>query len=257
MEDRLVHWIDLLRLPLAALGQQKLRTCLTTLGVVFGAFVLAASLSIDEGVQRTIEREANKGDVSRKVTVSPRWRAAETKTANDVKVAGRMAPDRRERIRKVLAQRDQDGRFRREQVSLTPDRLETLSRIAHVRRMIPIVGRHGRRDPGQPARGGERLVRCRRGPGVPQAGRLRPVVRLGRREIGLALGDVRAPDRADRRRGPGPGPRQAPADRDSRPGSMGRASMSCCLIGRKPAAARRSRRRSASSPGRSRGARQT
>ena len=56
-------WIDLLRLPLASLGQQKLRTCLTTLGVVFGAFVLAASLSIDEGVQRTIERESNKGDV--------------------------------------------------------------------------------------------------------------------------------------------------------------------------------------------------
>ena len=76
MEDRLVHWIDLLRLPLAALGQQKLRTCLTTLGVVFGAFVLAASLSIDEGVQQTIERESNKGDVSRKVTVSPGWRAS-------------------------------------------------------------------------------------------------------------------------------------------------------------------------------------
>ena len=65
-----MHWIDLLRLPLASLGQQKLRTCLTTLGVVFGAFVLAASLSIDEGVQQTIERESSKGDVARKVTVS-------------------------------------------------------------------------------------------------------------------------------------------------------------------------------------------
>ena len=73
-----MRWIDLLGLPLAALGQQKLRTCLTTLGVVFGAFVLAASLSIDEGVQQTIERESNKGDVLRKVTVSSGWRAAET-----------------------------------------------------------------------------------------------------------------------------------------------------------------------------------
>ena len=104
-----MRWIDLLRLPLASLGQQKMRTCLTTLGVVFGAFVLAASLSIDEGVQRTIERESSKGDASRKVTVSPGWRAAETKAADDVKVAGRMSPDRRERIRKVLAQRDQTG----------------------------------------------------------------------------------------------------------------------------------------------------
>ena len=64
-----MRWIDLLWLPLAALGQQKLRTCLTTMGVVFGAFVLAASLSIDVGVQQTIERESNKGDVSRKITV--------------------------------------------------------------------------------------------------------------------------------------------------------------------------------------------
>ena len=135
-----MRWIDLLRLPLASLGQQKMRTCLTTLGVVFGAFVLAASLSIDEGVQQTIEREANKGDALRKVTVSPGWRAAETAAADDVKVAGRMSPDRRERIRKVLAQRARQSRSDQEHISLTQDRLETLSRIAHVGRMIPIVG---------------------------------------------------------------------------------------------------------------------
>jgi putative ABC transport system permease protein len=134
-----VRWIDLLRFPLASLGQQKLRTCLTTLGVVFGAFVLAASLSIDVGVQRTIERESNKGDVARKVTVYSGWRPARAKKSKDVKVAGRMSPDRRERIRKVLAQRDQDGGPAQE-VSLTPDRLEALSRIPHVRRMVPIVG---------------------------------------------------------------------------------------------------------------------
>ena len=98
MEDCLVRWIDLLRFPLASLGQQKLRTCLTTMGVVFGAFVLAASLSINEGVQVTIQREASKGDASRKVTVFQGSRAAETKAADDVQVAGRMSPDRRERI---------------------------------------------------------------------------------------------------------------------------------------------------------------
>jgi putative ABC transport system permease protein len=140
MEDRFVRWIDLLRLPLASLSQQKTRTCLTTMGVVFGAFVLAASLSIDEGVQRTIERESSKGDASRKVTVSPGWRAAETTAADDVKVAGRMAPERRERIHKVLAQRARNGRPGGESVSLTQDRLDMLSRMAHVRLMIPIVG---------------------------------------------------------------------------------------------------------------------
>jgi putative ABC transport system permease protein len=146
MEDRLVRLIDLLRLPLASLGQQKMRTCLTTLGVMFGAFVLAASLSIDEGVQQTIQREANKGDALRKVTVSPGWQAAwkadanATAAADDVKVTGRMSPERRERIRKVLVARAKQSRSTSERINLTQDRLEKLSRIEHVRRTIPIVG---------------------------------------------------------------------------------------------------------------------
>lgn len=135
-----MRWIDLLRFPLASLGHQKMRTCLTTLGVVFGAFVLAASLSINEGVQQTIERESSKGDISRKVTVLPGWRAVETKPAEDVKVTGRMSPDRRERIRKVLAERARQGGSRHEQVTLTPDRLDALSRMPHVRLLVPIIG---------------------------------------------------------------------------------------------------------------------
>jgi putative ABC transport system permease protein len=51
-----------------------------------------------------------------------------------------MAPDRRERIRKVLEQRGRWSRSGRERISLTPDRLEKLSHIAHVERMIPLVG---------------------------------------------------------------------------------------------------------------------
>src|ERR1700722_18504620 len=64
---------DLLMLPLAALWQQKLRTMLTTMGVVFGAFVLAASLSIGEGVQQTIDRESHRNEISRMVQVFPNW----------------------------------------------------------------------------------------------------------------------------------------------------------------------------------------
>ena len=133
-----MHWFDVLRLPLASLGHQKLRAFLTTMGVVFGAFVLAASLSIDEGVQRTIERESNKGDIARKVNVASNWRVTRTKPAKEVKVSGRMSPDRRERIRKVLAEQDQDG-VSGEQVNLTSPRLEALSRLPHVRQMVPIV----------------------------------------------------------------------------------------------------------------------
>jgi len=57
-----------------------------------------------------------------------------------VKVAGRMSPDRRERIRKVLAQRARQGVSGEEPIKLTQDRLETLSRIPHVGRIVPIVG---------------------------------------------------------------------------------------------------------------------
>ncbi len=135
-----MRWIDLLRLALVALGQQKIRTCLTTMGVVFGAYALAASLSINEGVQRTIERESSKGNAVRKVTVFPAWRAAETPATDDVKVAGRMSPERRERIRKVLAERARQRRSGQEHITLTQDRLEYLSHIDHVARVIPIVG---------------------------------------------------------------------------------------------------------------------
>ena len=48
---------DIVTLGLGALWQQKVRTILTTLGVVFGTFVLVTSLSINDGVQETIIRE--------------------------------------------------------------------------------------------------------------------------------------------------------------------------------------------------------
>ncbi len=134
-----MRWIDLLRFPLVSLAQHKLRTCLTTLGVVFGAFVLAASLSIDEGVQQTIERESSKGDASRKVLVFSSWRAIKSANSQEAKVTGRMSPERRDRIQKILDARSRGG-GRQEQIKLTQDRIDTLAKIPHVRLMIPIVG---------------------------------------------------------------------------------------------------------------------
>lgn len=134
-----MRWIDLITLPLASLGQQKLKTFLTTLGVVFGAFVLAASLSIDEGVQRTIEHEASRGDIARKVTVTPKWRPKGKAEAKEPEVAGRMSAQRRERIRSSLARRKGQGGAE-EPVNVTPERLASLAKIPHVRQVVPIVG---------------------------------------------------------------------------------------------------------------------
>ena len=92
---------DLLVMPVAALWQQKMRTMLTTLGVIFGAFVLAASLSIGEGVQETIVRESHRSDVSRRVDVFAKWNPVASKAeADDVKVEGTMSDARRERLRR-------------------------------------------------------------------------------------------------------------------------------------------------------------
>src|SRR5260221_14376106 len=68
-----VRLMDLLVFPVAALWQQKARTALTTLGVVFGAFVLAASLSINHGVQDMIVRESHRTDALRRIEVHPQW----------------------------------------------------------------------------------------------------------------------------------------------------------------------------------------
>ena len=91
---------DLLILPVAALWQQKMRTILTTLGVVFGAFVLAASLSIGEGVQQTIDRESRRNDISRRVEVFPKKTVAPGRAGTDgAKADGTMTTARQERLR--------------------------------------------------------------------------------------------------------------------------------------------------------------
>ena len=130
---------DLLVLPLAAMWQQKLRTLLTTLGVVFGAFVLAASLSIGQGVQETIDRESRRNDVSRKITVFPQWKAVESKAKSEVKVEGTMTEERRERIRKTLEAEKQDDRPLPLLREISIDRIKKLAALPHVDRVIPTI----------------------------------------------------------------------------------------------------------------------
>ena len=96
-------------------GQQKMRTILTTLGVVFGAFVLAASLSIGEGVQQTIDRESRRIDISRRVEVYPK-RTSRPRPGRQGKREGQRQDDRangRNGLRKSLAeQKPQPARGR-------------------------------------------------------------------------------------------------------------------------------------------------
>jgi putative ABC transport system permease protein len=139
-----VRLTDLLILPVAALWQQKLRTLLTTLGVVFGAFVLAASLSIGEGVQETIDRESHRNDISRRIEVFPKWnRVGALASSADVKVEGNMTDARRERIRKSLMELKQLSNPAGVRTELTRQRLDQLAALSHVDRLVPLVYNDG------------------------------------------------------------------------------------------------------------------
>lgn len=130
---------DLLTLPLAALWQQKSRTLLTTLGVVFGSFVLAASLSVGQGVQDIIERESHRSDFLRRIIVSPGNPPGSAKPAEKIAVSGQMTDVRRERLRQAIKERENRWRWRSKQAGLrlTRDKLKELASLPHVQDVAP------------------------------------------------------------------------------------------------------------------------
>jgi putative ABC transport system permease protein len=135
---------DMLSLPLAALWQQKARTALTTLGVVFGGFVLAASLSIGQGVQDTIRRESGRTESLRKITVSARWGATESELATtNVEVAGKMSGAKRERIRRALVDYQARQSAGKPRIVLSPKTLDKLAAWEHVEAVIPVFRQYG------------------------------------------------------------------------------------------------------------------
>ncbi len=135
---------DLLVFPVAALWQQKSRTALTTLGVVFGAFVLAASLSINHGVQETIARESHRTDALRRINVHPHWGGQESSApADDVVVEGQMSDAKRERIRRALAAHKNAAGAAPPLALLTEEMLHKLAALEHVQAVEPIVSLWG------------------------------------------------------------------------------------------------------------------
>jgi putative ABC transport system permease protein len=136
--------MDLLVFPIAALWQQKSRTALTTLGVVFGAFVLAASLSINHGVQETISRESRRTDALRRINVHPHWGGpASTAPAEDVVVEGQMSDAKRARIRRALIAHKNSTGTAPQPVLLTEETLHKLAALEHVQAVEPVVSLWG------------------------------------------------------------------------------------------------------------------
>jgi putative ABC transport system permease protein len=129
-----VRFRDIVSLAFEALAQQKLRTALTSLGVISGSFVLAASLSLREGVQETILREISRFGDLRRVEVMAGYdqdsARAEPKTPQ---VQGDMSTERRARLQAEMQRRFRPQVQSRPTVPLTSARLEQLERLPHVR----------------------------------------------------------------------------------------------------------------------------
>jgi putative ABC transport system permease protein len=140
-----VRIADLLGFAVAALYQQKVRTLLTTSGVVIGSFVLAASVSLGQGVQEAAMRLYRRHDRLRQIDVYPGYRAREEDIpADELRVSGAMSDAKRERIRQVIIRRwrpkDGDGR----KGALTRQRVQKLAEIEHVEAVVPTVQQDGR-----------------------------------------------------------------------------------------------------------------
>jgi putative ABC transport system permease protein len=133
-----VRWRDILGLALSALWQQKVRTLLTLLGVLFGVFVLAASLAIGQGVQDAIRRYAAQNEILRRVEVTTRWDDDPSEPTTQISVPGEMSDARRDRLRRALARHRALTRGRQERVTLSEDVLKKLAALPHVEAVVPL-----------------------------------------------------------------------------------------------------------------------
>jgi putative ABC transport system permease protein len=136
---------DILRLAVSALYQQKVRTTLTTLGVVIGTFVLIVSLSVGQGAQETIMGLFRRFDRLRKIEVWPNYQGREADTPpEEIPIKGDMSEAKRERLREAIRWRDPKKSGRGSPVTLNPERLRQLAALDHVVAVTPYFHQEAR-----------------------------------------------------------------------------------------------------------------
>lgn len=137
-----MRYVDILDLALSALVQQKVRTTLTSLGVVFATFILVASLSVRQGVKETIVEQYAKFSELRRVEVYPRARpdSREKEIPPDkLEVKGVMSEAKRQRIRQQIVNRWRYVGRPEIETRLTEDVVKALASLDHVRAIDPVL----------------------------------------------------------------------------------------------------------------------
>jgi putative ABC transport system permease protein len=155
-----VRFADIVGLALSALYQQKVRTALTTLGVVIGSLVLLLSLSIGQGVRAVIAEEWRRNDQLRRINVWPGRRTPDADIPpEEIEIKGEMSDARRERLRQVRIRRWHGKPKQDSTKRLTPERLDELAALDHVVGVVPSIEWYGGRFrfQGQAKRG---IVTC-------------------------------------------------------------------------------------------------
>lgn len=140
-----MRFADILRFAFGALFQQKVRTILTTLGVILGTFVLVASVSIGRGVRDKVMSLFQRNDQLRKIQVHPNPTSDDEEIPKDQpQIKGVVSDAKRERLRAAWIRSRTITRPRSLKTPLTQDRLAQLANLDHVVQVMPQIELPGR-----------------------------------------------------------------------------------------------------------------
>src|SRR5262249_31909356 len=117
---------------------QKVRTALTTLGVVVGTVALTLSIALSRGVNDHVLREFTRHDQFRQIAVWPTYRTEEADIpADELKIEGNLSAAKRERVRAALLRRWSRTHPLGIRKPLTRDQVKVLSELEHVETIFP------------------------------------------------------------------------------------------------------------------------
>ena len=129
---------DLFHFAWQSQTQHKLRSSLTLLGVILGAFLVVVTVSIGQGVQEVIPRLMRQNDRLRRIDVHQTYDPVKVEQ-QEVLVDGVMSAERHARIlkaKKMLAAQNSGGTQLR---PLTDERLAEIAALEHVESALPMI----------------------------------------------------------------------------------------------------------------------
>lgn len=128
---------DLIRFAFHSLTQHKLRSALTLLGVILGAFLVIVTISIGQGVQEVIPRLMRRNDRLRQIELY-QYGGRDMSNAPDQPVPGEMSDERRKRLSEAKKWRAVNSAEVTKPYN--DERLAELEAIEHVESVVPSIG---------------------------------------------------------------------------------------------------------------------